>query len=99
MIEQYQAEWLLRASDTRLPKWLRVVALALGTAGTDGRAPQHAGTLAAMLGRSEGGAVVPDPNASRSIKTAVELGFLADGSSTRLLILPGHLCRRKVRDR
>lgn len=94
-IGQYQLEWQYRSADPRLPKWFRIVALAFGNHAANGHAPQPEGAIADMLGAfdPETGVIMPDKNVARSIKAAVTLGFLAEGSSARCLIVPGHTVR------
>lgn len=94
----YQDAWEKRSGDLRLPGWLRLAAYAYAKHGANGHAPlvqgsKHGpGTLQLALTT-----VDPETGAHREpsrqrlhewIKAAVDLGWLAPGSSTRCLIVP-----------
>ena len=86
----YQDVWEERAGDPRLPKWMRVAALAYGMHRANGHACFPPGAIALVLGKPNGGDVVKEPNVGRIIKRAVEYGFLGEGSTSRCLIVPAH---------
>lgn len=94
----YQDTWHERSGDPRLPRWLRIVALAYGCHDNDGHARFKRGDVALVLGSvdHETGAVIPLPRqrVHEAITQAVELGFLAEGSFARCLIVPAHGVRK-----
>lgn len=88
----YQHVWLERARDPRLPGWIRVSCVAYGCHLGNGHAPLGRGELARLLGRLdlETGEIVSCQNVNRSIKTAIEYGWLANGSGQRCLRIPSN---------
>lgn len=91
---QYQDVWLERTADRSLPAWLRVAFLAYGSHRANGHAPFEDGDVGLMLGsvdRTTGEIRPADKaNVQRAIRNAVKAGWLAEGSSSRCLIVPGH---------
>lgn len=81
-----QDEWHRRAGDTRLPKWLRVAALAYGSHGNNGHASFKRGDVAIALG--EPGAPVGRRRLHEHIQQAIDFGWLAEGSTSMCLIVP-----------
>ncbi len=91
----YQHPWLERVAVRRYPDWLRVACLAFGRHRGNGHAPFRPGEVALILG-------TPDPqhptcvipldkhNLQRAIRSAVDNGWLAVGSGSTCLIVPGH---------
>ena len=90
----YQDRWHERSGDRRLPRWLRVVALAYGSHENDGHARFKRGDVALILGTvdHQTGAVVSlsRQRVHEAIQQAIELGFLGLGSNARCLIVPAH---------
>ena len=90
----YQSVWHERSGDPRLPHWLRVAALAYGSHRANGHAQFKAGQVGLVLGTVDAasGEVRPLDKGSvqRAIRTAVDYGWLAAGSGTRCLVVPGH---------
>jgi hypothetical protein len=88
----YQKPWTERASNPDLPDWLRVCAAAYGRHRANGHATLRAGELARVVGTVDRrtGELRPNQNISRAIRTAVEYGFLAEGSRARCLVVPSH---------
>lgn len=88
----YQAEWEIRSGDPRLPKWFRVTSLAYGMHRANGHAQFARGQIGLVLASVDQatGEIVPDPNVGRSIRTAVEFGFLSPLSNSRCLVVPAH---------
>ena len=80
------------AGDVRLPLWLRVASLANGLHQADGQAHFQPGELASRMATwNQDASVLHAPsrqNVSRAIATAVEYGFLAEGSKTTCLRVP-----------
>lgn len=70
-----------RARDTRQPVWLRLHHLAAARIYPDGRAYFATGELAELLG-------IRQQEVPRTIRTAVERGYLAEASTQRCLVLP-----------
>lgn len=94
----YQVWWRERSSE-QLPLYLRVFFLALGSH----RANRHANfigpknSLAYLLGRhGEDGKVIPEraSRISEAIRKAKDLGFLAEESNNRCLVIPHHAVRQ-----
>lgn len=81
-------EWHRRSGDPRLPKWLRVAALAYGSHGNNGHASFKRGDVAATLGMP--GEPLDRRRLHEHIAMAVEFGWLADGSTSMCLIVPFH---------
>lgn len=94
-VGQFQSEWELRSGDDRLPKWMRVAALAMGKHRANGHAQFAPGDLALTFGEvdQDTGEIFPDRHVGEHINRAVSLGWLANGSGTRCLIVPGHTYR------
>lgn len=89
--KHYQDVWEERAGDPQLPKWVRVAALAYGMHKANGHASFPPGYIALVLGKPIGGGeVVPEPNVGRAIRTAIKYGWLAEGSTSRCLVVPQH---------
>jgi hypothetical protein len=82
--------WLERAKDPRLPGYLRVAAVAYGRHLGNGHAPLGEGELAHLLGVRDPatGSWRANANVNRSIRTAIDYGLLAPGSSRRCLVVP-----------
>ncbi len=80
----YQDVWHERSGNSRLPRWLRVVALAYGCHDNEGHARFKRGEIALVLGSvdHDTGAVIPlsRQRSHEAVRQAVDLGFLADGS-------------------
>lgn len=92
----FQDEWQARAGDPRLPRWLRVAALAYGSHTNNGHARFKRGEVALILGSidRETGVVGPYPNVRREVALAVEFGWLEEGSYWGCLIVPAHSIRK-----
>lgn len=92
----YQDDWQSRAGDPRLPKWLRVAALAYGSHSDNGHARFKQGEVALILGSVDpsSGEVRKYANVRRAIAEAVEYGWLEEGSYWGCLIVPAHSIRR-----
>ena len=92
----YQDDWQSRAGDPRLPKWLRVAALAFGSHSDNGHARFKRGEIALILGSldPDTGEVHPYANVRRAISEAVEYGWLHEGSYWGCLIVPAHSIRK-----
>ncbi len=94
----YQDAWHERAGDKRLPKWLRVAALAYGSHENNGHALFRRGEVALVLATVDhgSGAVVPldRRDVFRSIQQAVAYGWLEEGSTARCLIVPAHAIKK-----
>ncbi len=90
----YQDAWHDRSGDRRLPRRLRVVALAYGVHDNDGHARFDRGQVALVLGTvdQETGEVITlnRQRVHEAVQQAVDLGFLGDGSNARCLIVPAH---------
>lgn len=90
----YQDVWHERSGNARLPRWLRVVALAYGCHDNDGHARFKRGEIALVLGSvdQETGAVIPlsRQRVHEAVRQAVDLGFLGEGSLPMCLIVPAH---------
>lgn len=91
----YQHVWHERTADTRLPLWLRIAFLALGSHRANGHARFKPGEIAEVFG----GGIDPKTgeirtldkhNLQRAIRNAVDRGWLAEGSSSLCLIVPAH---------
>lgn len=78
------AFWQSIAADPRHAYYVRVAALAYGTHGPNGHAPQAHGALSLAL--SKGG--VRYRHAARAIDDAVNAGMLDPSSNTRCLVVP-----------
>lgn len=81
-------EWHRRAGDDRLPKWLRVSALAYGSHGNNGHATFKRGDVATALG--EPGKPLDRRRLHEHIGMAIEFGWLAEGSTSMCLVVPFH---------
>lgn len=94
----YQDAWHERSGNVRLPRWLRIVALAYGCHDNDGHARFKRGEVALVLGTvdHETGAVIPlsRQRVHEAVQQAVDLGFLAEGSIPMCLIVPAHDVRK-----
>lgn len=92
----YQEDWQSRAGDPRLPKWLRVAALAYGSHTDNGHARFKRGEIALILGKVdvETGEVIPDANVGRAIEDAIEYGWLAADSFWGCLVVPAHAIKK-----
>lgn len=91
----YQSIWGDRAGDATLPDWLRVACLAYGKHKANGHAnfePRAVGLVLARVDRDTG-AITPldSGNVKHAIDTAVKHGWLAEGSGSRCLIVPGRI--------
>lgn len=89
----YQGVWLERSANPDLPFWLRLASLALGKHKANGHANFGAGEIARLLGkRGPDGQVkaLSDSAVSNAIRRAKELGFIADQSYARCLVVPPH---------
>lgn len=97
----YQEDWQSRAGDPRLPKWLRVAALAYGSHTDNGHARFKRGEIALILGTvdQETGEVIPDPWPGRAIEDAVEYGWLAPESFWGCLVVPAHAIKKGAHGR
>lgn len=100
----YQESWHERSGDRRLPRWLRVTALAYGSHDNNGHAQFKRGDIALILGSVDGttGEIIPlsRQRVYECIQLAIELDFLAEGSNARCLIVPAHHARKgKLTDR
>lgn len=94
----YQDVWHERSGNGRLPRWLRVVALAYGSHDNDGHARFKRGEVALVLAGPFQPGEVPKPlsrqRVHEAVQQAVDLGFLADGSIPMCLIVPAHDVRK-----
>jgi hypothetical protein len=91
----FQNWWEERAADRRNPAWLRVTSLAYAKHRRNGHAPFKPGALGLILGAppdSINGEPCPmdKSNVQRAIKTAIDHGWLAEGSGSTCLIVPAH---------
>jgi hypothetical protein len=89
----YQHVWAERAGNPGLPLWLRVACLAYGHHLGNGHATFGSGEVRLALSTVDGNGVLSQPASSdvkRAINTAVRYGWLAEGSRTRCLVVPGH---------
>src|SRR5690349_9511374 len=88
----YQNVWEERGRSGALPAWQRVAALAYARHGANLHAPFSPGELAHLLGNASdvayGGKTMARQNVFRAIRTAVDRGWLAEGSNARCLIVP-----------
>lgn len=84
-----QDEWERRAGDRRLPHWLRLAALAYAKHGNNGHAAFKRGDVAVVLGVP--GAPLDRRQLHEYIQRAIELGWLADGSTSMCLVVPSHI--------
>jgi hypothetical protein len=90
----YQIVWEKRAADHTLPLWLRLACIAYARHEANGHAPFKRGQLAWILGKP------PDDNHSfrrvdrwtmqDALALAVRHEWLAEGSCTECLVVPGH---------
>jgi hypothetical protein len=89
-LKVYQMPWDSRISDRDLPMWLRIYCIAFARAEPNLHANFQPGELAKMLGQEKSGELRPvhRANLRREIRTAVQKGYLADGSTARCLLLP-----------
>lgn len=89
-----QDEWLEDALSSRWPGPLRVAFVAFGRHGANGHAFLKQGELAKLLPLGTGDDGLPirptRQTLNRWIKTAIEHGFLDDGSKVLCLIVPRH---------
>lgn len=91
----FQDVWRERTANSNLPNWLRVAFLAYGSHQANGHATFDRGDIAAMLG---GGVdevtgeirLAPRQRVSEAIRAAIREAYLAEGSNSRCLIVPGH---------
>lgn len=92
--QHYQQPWREAAADRELPDWLRVASLAFGCHEANGHAVFGRGEIAGMLGPvdRDTGEIKPmdRANVRRAIRTAIQRGFLAEGSQSMCLIVPAH---------
>lgn len=88
----YQHVWEERSGAPWLPKWFRVASLAYGKHRANGHAMFGPGEVALIIGTVDlaTGELTPDANVARTIGLAVEYGLLAEGSTSRCLIVPAH---------
>jgi hypothetical protein len=90
----YQHVWHERTADGRLPLWLRVAFLAMGSHRANGHARFKAGEIGMVFGTidADTGEIRPQDkhHVQRAIKSAVERGWLSEGSSSLCLIVPAH---------
>lgn len=84
-----QDEWERRAGDQRLPKWLRVASLAYASHGNNGHANFRRGDVAVILGTP--GEPLDRRQLHEYIQRAIELEWLADGSTSMCLVVPSHI--------
>ncbi|WP_162259384.1 hypothetical protein [Phycicoccus sp. Soil803] len=89
-----QQVWKERAGSPVLPAWVRVAALAYGGHGLNGHADFSPGEIASVLGMDRKTGEVATPmarqNVHRAIRTAIDYGWLAEGSSATCLVVPSH---------
>lgn len=81
-VKASQAGWEQRASELRQPLWLKMACMAYARVGANGHAGFDRGELAELMGKGR-------QDIHRAIRTAVEYGWLEDGSCTECLIPPG----------
>lgn len=97
----YMDVWQSRSGDPRLPMWLRIASLAYGGMERNGHCPLAPGDIEVVLATvdPETGAVYePRPdNVNRAIKTAIEYGFIGEGSHRQCLIVPPYMADGGVR--
>lgn len=90
----YQLPWENRAAEHNLPLWLRVACLAYGRHEANGHATFQRGALSWILGTppKDGQPFqrVARQTIQTAIATAVRNGWLAEGSCSECLIVPGH---------
>ena len=89
----YQGVWLERSANPSLPDWLRLASLAFGRHKANGHANFGSGEIAKLLGKHDSdGLVRPLSNSavSNAIRRAKELGFIANVSYARCLVVPPH---------
>ena len=89
----YQGVWTERGKDPALPSWLRVAALAFGRHKKNGHAQFAEGELAKLLAAPDRDGVVKIPSAQsvcNHVAKAKMLGFIAEGSNVRCLVVPPH---------
>jgi hypothetical protein len=92
--KHFQIDWDNRAANHNLPLWLRVVCLAYGRHEANGHANFQRGELSVILGTPPNGQN-PFKRADRThirnaIAAAVRHGWLAEGSCSECLVVPGH---------
>ncbi len=94
----FQDVWHERSGDDRLPKWLRVSALAYGSHQNNGHANFKRGEVALVLATvdRESGAIYPldRRDVFRAVHQAIQYGWLEEGSSARCLIVPAHAIKK-----
>lgn len=93
----YQGVWLERAANPALPNWLRLASLAFGKHRANGHANFGVGQIAKLLARrTPDGQLKPlsDSGVSNAIRRAKELGFIANESHSRCLVVPPHAVTR-----
>ena len=100
--KHYQAEWENRAADHTLSLWLRLACIAYARHEANGHANFKRGQLTWILGKPPMGDQ-PFQRVDRTImhaavKTAVKHGWLAEGSCTECLIVPGHAVKGGLGD-
>jgi hypothetical protein len=90
----YQIGWENRSANPALPLWARVVALAYGRHEANGHANFGRGQLSWIMGtppKDGGEHKRRDRKTLRdAIATAVKYGWLAEGSCSECLVVPGH---------
>lgn len=91
--KHYQAVWEDRAADTTLPLWLRMTCIAYGRHEANGHANFRRGQLSWILGKMTeelSWKRVDRAQLTKAITVAVRHGWLAAGSCSECLIVPGH---------
>ncbi|GAA4297633.1 hypothetical protein [Mycobacterium paraffinicum] len=90
----YQAAWENRAANHNLPMWARLVCYAYGRHEANGHAVFQRGQLTVLLGKPPEGDKpfrrAPRQTVHDAINTAVQHGWLAEGSCMECLVVPGH---------
>lgn len=84
-----QDEWERRAGDRRLPYWLRIASLAYAKHGNNGHAAFKRGDVAVVLGTP--GMPLDRRQLHEYVQRAIELGWLAEGSTSMCLVVPPHI--------
>lgn len=92
----YQDEWQSKAGDRRLPKWLRVAALAYGSHANNGHARFKRGEIALVLAEVDQatGEITPYANVGRAINDAIDYGWLDRESFWGCLVVPAHAIKK-----
>lgn len=83
--------WRDRSQDQSCDAWLRAASVAYGQHRENGHCPLYPGELARLLSTPDKrtGELLPNKNPTRAVKQAVQKGWLAPGSGTLCLIVPG----------